>query len=61
VITYLVDGYYNPEDELGVAWDDPEIGADWGVGEPTLSQRDRDNPRRADIPDALRPRWGLRT
>ena len=61
VITYLVDGYYNPADELGVAWDDPEIGADWGVGEPTLSQRDRDNPRRADIPDALRPRWGLRT
>ena len=22
-ITYLVDGYYNPADELGVAWDDP--------------------------------------
>ena len=33
-ITYLVDGYYNPADELGVAWDDPEIGADWGVAEP---------------------------
>nr|WP_291835459.1 dTDP-4-dehydrorhamnose 3,5-epimerase family protein [Candidatus Microthrix sp.] len=26
-ITYLVDGY-NPADELGVAWDDPAIGAD---------------------------------
>ena len=23
-ITYLVDGYYNPDDELGVAWDDPD-------------------------------------
>ena len=33
-ITYLVDGYYNPADELGVAWDDPAIGADWGVTEP---------------------------
>ena len=22
-MTYLVDSYYNPEDELGVAWDDP--------------------------------------
>ena len=31
VITYLVDGYYNPADELGVAWNDPAIGADWGV------------------------------
>ena len=30
-ITYLVDGYYNPDDELGVAWDDPAIAADWGV------------------------------
>src|SRR6476660_7565561 len=40
-ITYLVDGYYNPADELGVAWDDPEIGADWGITEPTLSGRDQ--------------------
>ena len=22
-LTYLVDSYYNPDDELGVAWDDP--------------------------------------
>ncbi|MDP4973392.1 MAG: dTDP-4-dehydrorhamnose 3,5-epimerase, partial [Ilumatobacteraceae bacterium] len=29
-ITYLVDNYYNPNDELGVAYDDPAIGADWG-------------------------------
>ena len=31
---YLVDSYYNPDDELGVAWDDPAIGADWGVTDP---------------------------
>lgn len=49
-ITYLVDRYYDPAEELGVAWDDPEIGADWGVTDPTLSERDRTNPRRADIP-----------
>jgi dTDP-4-dehydrorhamnose 3,5-epimerase len=56
-----VDSYYNPADELGVAWDDPEIGADWGVERPTLSQRDLRNPRRQELPDHLRPRWGLRT
>ena len=60
-ITYLVDGYFNPDDELGVAWDDPAIGAAWGVSNPTLSARDQANPRRADLPDRLRPRWGLRT
>jgi dTDP-4-dehydrorhamnose 3,5-epimerase len=60
-ITYLVDGYYDPTDELGVAWDDPEIAADWGVADPVLSGRDQKNPRRAELEAALQPRWGLRT
>ena len=59
-ITYLVDNYYNPSDELGVAWDDPEIAADWGVDEPTLSKRDQSNPLKPDIPEVDRPRYGLR-
>jgi dTDP-4-dehydrorhamnose 3,5-epimerase len=61
LLWYLVDGYYNPADELGLAWNDPEVGADWGIPEPVLSPRDRTNPRRADIPGPLRPRTGLRT
>jgi len=60
-ITYLVDGYYNPADELGVAWDDTEIAADWGVTDPVLSERDRSNPRRADLPTGRRPTWPMRT
>lgn len=60
-ITYLVDGYYNPADELGVAWDDPALGVDWGVAAPTLSDRDRQNPRREDLAPARRPHWGLRS
>jgi dTDP-4-dehydrorhamnose 3,5-epimerase len=60
-ITYLVDGYYNPADELGVAWDDPAIGADWGVTDPVLSARDQANPRRADLPEGRRPYASLRT
>jgi dTDP-4-dehydrorhamnose 3,5-epimerase len=61
VITYLVDGYYNPADELGVAWDDPAIGAEWGVSEPILSERDQANPARADLPTGRRPYWPMRT
>lgn len=58
-MTYLVDQYYNPEDELGVAWDDPEIGADWGLStKPVLSARDQSNPKRAEL---TLPRWGLRS
>ncbi len=59
-ITYLVDGYYNAADELGVAWDDPEIAADWGITSPVLSERDKANPRRADLPEGRRPYWSLR-
>ena len=60
-ITYLVDGYYNPADELGVAWDDPDIAADWGVEEPVLSIRDQTNPRCGDLEPRLRPSWPMRT
>src|SRR5215207_7429262 len=59
-ITYLVDGYYNPADELGVAWDDPAVDADWGVTDPILSDRDRANPRRADIEPMWQPHYRLR-
>jgi dTDP-4-dehydrorhamnose 3,5-epimerase len=58
---YLVDNYYNPADELGIAWDDPAIEADWGLSDPIISDRDRANPLRADIPAAQLPRLGLRT
>jgi dTDP-4-dehydrorhamnose 3,5-epimerase len=60
-ITYLVDGYYNAADELGVAWDDPEIAADWGVTKPELSNRDEANPKRAELPERVRPAWPMRT
>jgi dTDP-4-dehydrorhamnose 3,5-epimerase len=59
-ITYMVDNYYNPNDELGVAWNDPEIGADWGISEPILSARDQANPLRANLPSDRRPHAGLR-
>ena len=61
LLWYLVDSYYNPADELGLAWDDPAVGVDWGVNDPVLSDRDRSNPSRQDIPAALRPAVGLRT
>ena len=59
-ITYLVDGYYNPADELGLIWNDPAVKADWGVTDPILSERDRKNPRRADIEPMWQPHYRLR-
>jgi dTDP-4-dehydrorhamnose 3,5-epimerase len=53
-LMYIVNNYYGDgSDERGVAWDDPDLGVDWGLdGQlPILSQRDRDNRRLADIPE----------
>ncbi len=62
-MTYLVDQYYNPADELGVAWDDPEIGADWGVQlPPIVSARDQANLSRKELAaTGGLPVFGLRT
>ncbi len=46
VFHYRCDNYYAPTEERGIAWNDPEIGIDWGV--PTesiiLSAKDTENP-----------------
>jgi dTDP-4-dehydrorhamnose 3,5-epimerase len=55
-MTYLVDEYYDNSDELGVRWDDPALGVDWGALDPVVSERDRQNPRLAEIPADELPR-----
>ena len=49
-LTYIVDNYYDGADELGVAWDDPELSVPWNAESPILSPRDRQNPRWREIP-----------
>jgi dTDP-4-dehydrorhamnose 3,5-epimerase len=56
-LTYLVDATYDPGDELGVVWDDPDVGADWGIDAPVLSERDQALPHREAIPADRRPRF----
>jgi dTDP-4-dehydrorhamnose 3,5-epimerase len=60
VLWYMVDHYYDPGDELGVAWDDPDLGIEWGIEEPVTSVRDQKNPRRAEIPGDRLPTRGHR-
>ena len=53
-MTYMVDRYYDTNDELGVAWDDPELAIAWPLIDktPLLSPRDQKNPRVADLDPA---------
>lgn len=48
-LVYKVGTYFDPRSELGIAWDDPEIGVDWPIRDPIVSARDRGNPRLPDI------------
>lgn len=41
---YKADNYYAPAAEAGIRWNDPEIGIDWPVTVPILSQKDADAP-----------------
>jgi dTDP-4-dehydrorhamnose 3,5-epimerase len=55
-IEYKCTDFYDPAGELGVAWNDPQIGIKWQVEEPILSDRDRLHRRLADLSDLL-PRY----
>lgn len=55
---YKCTDFYAPDAELTVAWDDPDIGIDWPIDAPTLSDKDRAGKRLKDIPEARLPRFG---
>ena len=45
VIMYKCTEYYDPLLERGIAWNDPDIGIDWGIDSPILSVKDAALPR----------------
>jgi dTDP-4-dehydrorhamnose 3,5-epimerase len=59
-LLYLVTNEYDGSDELGFAWDDPEVGVPWpevpgtADGRPILSGRDLTNPSLRQLVDGLR-------
>ncbi|MBV7329011.1 dTDP-4-dehydrorhamnose 3,5-epimerase [Chloroflexi bacterium TSY] len=48
-LMYIVDNYYDGDDEFGVAWNDPDLAIDWGIDNPILSGRDQKNPYLKEI------------
>jgi dTDP-4-dehydrorhamnose 3,5-epimerase len=53
-VEYKCTTLYDREDEIAVAWDDPELAIAWPVEEPLLSARDRAAPRLAELAPRLR-------
>lgn len=55
---YKCTEYYHPDDDHGVAWDDPDLAIDWPeIGEPSLSAKDRALPRLSAKPEAELPSY----
>lgn len=40
---YKCGGYYHRDSERGILWNDPDIGIDWGIDNPSLSGKDEEN------------------
>ena len=55
-LVYKVGSYYDAGTERGIDWGDPQLGIPWPVRDPALSERDRHNPRLADVASSL-PDW----
>jgi len=52
-VEYKCTDFYDAEDELVVAWNDPDIGIEWPIPAPALSAKDARAPRLAEIADRL--------
>jgi dTDP-4-dehydrorhamnose 3,5-epimerase len=48
-VTYKLSSYYDPGTEAGIAWDDPEVGIEWPVSAPLLSERDKRAPNLSEV------------
>jgi dTDP-4-dehydrorhamnose 3,5-epimerase len=54
--SYKCDEVFSPENELVIRWDDPTIGIDWRISNPSLSARDAAAPSLSGVHNL--PRYG---
>ncbi len=50
LFVYKCTDLYNPQAEGSILWNDPDLGIDWPIDEPLLSEKDKDAPRLHEVP-----------
>ncbi len=58
VLSYKCSDYYHPDDDRGIAWNDPGLGIHWPIAggtTPILSEKDGHYPNLKDVPEAELP------
>jgi dTDP-4-dehydrorhamnose 3,5-epimerase len=53
---YKCSDFYDPEDEHGIAWNDPDLKIYWGLTAPIVSERDAGFPTLAQVSRECLPR-----
>jgi dTDP-4-dehydrorhamnose 3,5-epimerase len=48
-VAYKLTSVYDPETEAGIRWDDPDVGVEWPVKDPQLSERDETAPLLSEV------------
>jgi dTDP-4-dehydrorhamnose 3,5-epimerase len=52
-VHYRISSYYDPASEAGFAWDDPDVGIEWPIDGPQVSDRDATAPKLSEIEQTL--------
>jgi len=52
-VEYKCTELYHPEDDYGILWNDPAIGIDWGIKNPILSEKDKQQPLLKEVKEKL--------
>lgn len=50
-IVYKVDNSYAPNSEGGLLWNDPDVGIEWPIHIPVLSEKDKEWPKLKELVD----------
>ncbi len=58
LFAYKCTDRYNGGAEGSVLWNDPEIGIEWPIEDPVLSEKDRNAPVLSEMPEERLPRYG---
>lgn len=49
IFSYKCTDFYNKESEGSLRWNDPQLAIEWGIENPSLSEKDREAPLFADL------------
>jgi len=54
---YKCSDFYDPSDEHGIIWNDPDLAISWGGSDPLVSEKDANYPTLAATPLELLPHY----